>query len=77
MSLMSLQFTKFASRPAETGCETCERIVLQYYWPLLRNNNMTTNTRRCTSGYGGRRSAACKYWTQTSWQVMLRDSDWW
>jgi len=25
---MSLQFTKFASLPAEAGCETCERIVL-------------------------------------------------
>jgi len=30
------------------------------YWPLLRNNNMATNLRRCTSSYGGRRLAACE-----------------
>jgi len=46
---------------------------LFYYWPLLRSNNMATNIRRCTSGYGGRDFAACNYWTQTSWQAMLRD----
>jgi len=50
---------------------------LLYYWPLLRNNKMAKNLRRCTSSYGGRRFAACCYWTQTSRQVMLRDSDWW
>jgi len=53
------------------------RSELFYYWPLLRNNNMATNFRRCTSSYGGRRFAACNYWTQTSWQAMLRDSNWW
>jgi len=39
---------------------------LLYYWPLLRNNNLTTNLRRCTSSHGDRRSP--NYWTQTSWQ---------
>ena len=34
---------------------------LFYYWPLLRNNNMATIFRRCTSSYGGRRFAACNY----------------
>jgi len=37
---MSLQFTKFASLPTETGCETRGRIVLLL--ALLRNNNMAT-----------------------------------
>jgi len=55
-AVMSLQFTELAPLPAETGCET-------FYWPLLRNNNMATNVRRCSSGYGGRRFAACNYWT--------------
>jgi len=79
---MSLQFTHIHSLPAEASCETRERIVL--LWPLLRNNSMATNLRRCTSSYGGRRFAACNYWmqtswqvVQTSWQVMQRDSDCW
>jgi len=42
---MSLQFTKSASLPAEAGCETRKR--------LLRNNNMATKFRRCTSSHGG------------------------
>jgi len=32
---------------------------LFYSWPWLRNNNLATNTRRCTSNYGNRRFAAC------------------
>jgi len=68
---MSLQFIKSASLTAEAGCETRERIVLLLaYWPSLRNNNMATNLRRCTSSHGGRRFAACSHWTQTYWQVM-------
>ena len=43
-----------------------------HYWPLLRNNNMATNLRRCTWSYSGRRFATCHNWTQTSWQVMQR-----
>jgi len=27
--------------------------ALFYYWPLLRNNNMATNLRRCSWSYGG------------------------
>jgi len=40
------------------------------YWPLLRNINMATNLRWCTSSHSSMRFAACNYWTQTSWQVM-------
>jgi len=37
---------------------------LFYYWPLLRNNNMATNLRRCTSSHGGRRFAqCCHFWS--------------
>ena len=65
---MSLEFTNFVSLPAEAGCEMRERIVLLL--PLLRNNNMATNIRRCTSCYGGRRFAECNYWTQTSCRTV-------
>jgi len=33
---------------------------LFYSWPLLRDNNMVTNTRRCNSNYGSRRFATCR-----------------
>jgi len=61
---MSLQFTKSAFLPVEAGCETRERIF--FYWPLLRNNSMATNLRRCTSSHSSMCFAACNYWTQTS-----------
>jgi len=41
----------------------------------LRNNNMTTNLQRFTICYGSRWFVAWDCWTQTSWQVMQRDSD--
>jgi len=84
---MSLPFTKFASLPAVAGCESRDRItigfigeLLFYYWLLLRNNNMPTNLRRCTSSFGGgtgRRFAECNCWRQVSWQVMQQHSDCW
>jgi len=45
---------------------------LFYYWPLLRNNNLATNPRRCAWSHCGRRFAACSHWTETNWQVMQR-----
>jgi len=75
---MSLQFNKFINSLLRLQRQVAKRgSELFYYWPLLRNNNMATDLRRCTSSYGGRCFAACSYWTQTSWQAMLRDSDWW
>jgi len=46
-----------------------------YCWSLLRNNNLATNLQRFTVYYGGRRFVEWDWWTQTSWQVMQRDSD--
>jgi len=46
-----------------------------YCWYLLRTNNMATNLQRFTLYYGGRCFVAWDCWTQTSWQVMQRDSD--
>jgi len=40
---------------------------LFYHWPLLRNNNMGSNLRRCTSSHWRKRFAACNFRTQTSW----------
>ena len=47
------------------------------YWPLLRHNNMAAYLQRCTSSFGSGCFAACNCWTQTSGQVMQRDSDCW
>jgi len=60
------------------GCSSLNSLLhlqrqVTNYWPLLRNNNMATNIGRRTSSYGGRRFAACNYWTHTCWRVMLRD----
>ena len=33
---------------------------LFYYWPLLRNNRVVTNLRRCISSHGSMRFAACR-----------------
>jgi len=62
--------------PAEASCE-CSNVAsgLYYCWSLLRNNNMATNLQRFSLCYGGRRFVAWDCWTQTSWQVMQRDSD--
>jgi len=46
------------------ACQTCEPIVLLF--PLLHNNNMTTNLQRFASTYSGRPFSACDCWTQTS-----------
>jgi len=43
-------------------------------WSLLRNNTVATNPQRFTLCYGSRRFVAWNCWTQTSWQVMQRDS---
>jgi len=48
---------------------------LLYCWSLLCNNNMATNLQRFTLYYGSRWFVAWDCWTQTSWQVMQRDSD--
>ena len=44
-------------------------------WSLLRNNTVATNPQRFTLYYGSRWFVAWDCWTQTSWQVMRRDSD--
>jgi len=36
---------------------------------------MATNLQKFTLYYCGRRFVAWDYWTQTSWQIMQRDSD--
>jgi len=59
--LMSLQFTKSATLPAEAGCETWGRIVWNV--PLSRDNNMATKVH---FSYGSRHFDACDCWTQTS-----------
>jgi len=48
---------------------------LFYCLSSLRNNIMATNLQRFTLYYCGRRFVAWDCWTQTSWQVMQRDSD--
>jgi len=70
----------------ELTVHTCPLICLQrwvanvasglfYCWSLLRNNIMATNLQRLTLYYCGRRFVAWDCWTQTSWQVIQRDSD--
>ena len=41
------------------------------------NPALVTITLQQTSGYGSERIAAFDCWTQTSWQVLQRDSDCW
>ena len=43
-------------------------------WSLLRNNTVATNPQRFTLYYGSRWFVARDCCTQTSWQVMQRDS---
>jgi len=50
---MSLQFTKSTSLPAIQVAKIWSELVC--YWPLLRNNNMATNLRRCTCTSSHRR----------------------
>jgi len=38
---------------------------------------MATSFQKFTLSYCGRRFRACYCWTQTSWQVLQRDSDCW
>jgi len=45
------------------------------YWPLLRNNNMATNFRRCTWNYGGRHvrpQGRAKWAFVPPWKLGLR-----
>jgi len=60
---------------AEASFETAS--VLFYRCSVLRNNNMAINPPRFTSNNGRRRFTACDCWTQTSWQVMQRESRQW
>jgi len=44
-------------------------------WALLRSNYMPRNLLRFTSSYSNsRRFASSDFWTQTSWQVIKRES---
>ena len=81
-----VRFTVVVSCSDELAVDSCPLLCLQrrvanvasglfYCWSLLRNNNMATNLQRFTLYYGGRRFVAWDCWTQTSWQVMQRDSD--
>jgi len=49
--------------------------ALFFCWSLLRNNTVATNLQSFTLNNGSRRFVAWDCWTQTSWQVMQRDSD--
>ena len=44
-------------------------------WSLLRNNAVATSPQRFTLYHESRCFVAWACWTQTSWQVMQRDSD--
>jgi len=46
-------------------------------WSLLRNNTIATKLQRFSLYYGSRRFVTWCCCTQTSWQVMQRDSDCW
>ena len=81
-----VRFTVIVSCSDELAVHWCPLLCLQrwvakvtsglfYCWSLLRNNNMATNLQRFTLYYGARRFVAWVCWTQTSWQVMQRDSD--
>ena len=81
-----VRFTVVVPCSDELAVHSCPLLFLQmwvakvasglfYCCFLLRNNNMATNLQRFTLYYGGRRFAAWDCWTQTSWQVMQRDSD--
>jgi len=81
-----VRFTVTVSCSDELAVHSCLFLCLQrrvakvasglfYCWSLLRNNTVATNLRRFTLYYGSRRFVAWDCWTQTSWQVMQRDSD--
>jgi len=60
------------------ACKSMLRSLGADCWSLLCNNNMATNLWRLTSSYyGNRRFAEYYCWTQTSGQVIQRDSDCW
>jgi len=81
-----VRFTVVVSCRDELAVHSCPLLCLQMWvakvarglfccWSLLRNNNMATNLQNLTLYYGGRRFVAWNCETQTSWQVMKRDSD--
>ena len=81
-----VRFIAVVSCSDELAAHSCPLLCLQrrvakvpsglfYCWSLLRNNNIVTSLQRFTLYYGGRRFVAWNCWTQTSWQVMQRDSD--
>ena len=47
-----------APLPAEAGCETCWRFVLQYCWPFLRTNNTAIHLQTFTSNNSSKRFSA-------------------
>jgi len=59
--------------PAEAVAKVASGLF--YCWSLLRSNNMATNLQKFTLYYGSRRFVAWDCWTNTSWQVMQRDSE--
>jgi len=82
------RFTLLVSCSGELAVHSCLLLCLQgqvaklasglfYCCSSLCNNNMATNLLMFTSSYDIRRFGACDCWTQTSWQVMQRDSDCW
>jgi len=83
---LTLHKSQVHSCSDELAVHSCPLLCLQRWvakvasgffccWSLLRNNNTATNLQRFTLYYGGRRFVAWDCWTQTSWQVMQRDSD--
>jgi len=81
-----VRFTVIVSCSDELAVHSCPLLFLQrwvakvasglfYCWSLLRNNNMATNLENFTLYYGSRRFVPWDCWTQTSWQVVQRDSD--
>jgi len=82
------RFTVLVSCSGEQAVHSCPLLCLQgqvakltsglfYRWSLLRNSNMAPNVKAFTLSYDSRPFAACECWTQTSWQAMQRDNDYW
>jgi len=50
--------------PAQVDCEACERLFSS---SLLRNNNITTNLQRLTSGYGSKQGCQFGFFEARFW----------
>ena len=86
LTLHKSQVHSLVSWSDEFAVHSCPLLYLQrwvtkvasglfYCWSSLHNNNMTTTLQRFTLYSGSRLFAAWDCWTQTSCQVMQRDSD--